>query len=197
MLVFLETQASARKLKLFALSCCRRIWCLLPNKESRVAIEIAERAADASASPVDVAKARADLSQACRYYFKRIGLGIGYHAPRESAMYSVAEAALTDPMAPQKVSAKTLEIAAREEEPSAQCNILREIHGNPFRRLPPRPEAIAPLAERIYAGEWELMPILGEWLQEHGYWSEGEHCLDPNIHHVKGCWVVDWVTGRE
>jgi hypothetical protein len=41
------------------------------------------------------------------------------------------------------------------------------------------------------------MPLLGEWLQEHGYWSEGEHCLHPNIHHVKGCWVVDWVTGRE
>ena len=41
------------------------------------------------------------------------------------------------------------------------------------------------------------MPLLGEWLQEHGYWSEGEHCLDPNNHHVKGCWVVDWVTGRE
>jgi len=40
------------------------------------------------------------------------------------------------------------------------------------------------------------MPILGEWLQEHSYWSEGEHCLDPSIHHVKGCWVVDWVTGQ-
>src|SRR5260370_19437957 len=71
------------------------------------------------------------------------------------------------------------------------------VFGNPFRALPPRPEAIAPLAEQIYAGQWDLMPLLGEWLQEHGYWSEGEHCLDPNNHHVKGCWVVDWVTGRE
>jgi hypothetical protein len=41
------------------------------------------------------------------------------------------------------------------------------------------------------------MPTLGEWLQEHWYWSEGENCLDPNIHHFKGCEVVDWVTGRE
>jgi hypothetical protein len=77
-----------------------------------------------------------------------------------------------------------------------QCGFIRDIFGNPFRPLPPRPEAIAPLAEQIYAGAWDMMPILGEWLQEHGYWSEGEHCLDPNIHHVKGCWVVDWVTGR-
>jgi hypothetical protein len=78
-----------------------------------------------------------------------------------------------------------------------QAQIIRDIFGNPFRPLPPRPEAIAPLAERIYAGEWDKMPLLGQWLQEHGYPTEAEHCLDPNIHHVKGCWVVDWATGRE
>jgi len=75
--------------------------------------------------------------------------------------------------------------------------VLHDVFGNPFFPLPPRPEAIAPLAERIYAGEWGLMPLLGAWLQEHGYWSEGEHCLDPNNQLVKGCWVVDWATGRE
>jgi hypothetical protein len=78
-----------------------------------------------------------------------------------------------------------------------QATLVHDIFGNPFRSLLPRPEAIAPLAERIYAGEWDKMPLLGEWLQEHGYWSEGEHGLDPNNQHVKGCWVVDWVTGRE
>ena len=78
-----------------------------------------------------------------------------------------------------------------------QAQLLRDIFGNPFRPLPPRPEAIAPLAEQIYAGKWDKMPLLGEWLQEHGYPTEAEHCLDQNIQHVKGCWVVDWVTGRE
>jgi hypothetical protein len=85
----------------------------------------------------------------------------------------------------------------RETELAWQVAVLHHVFGNPFRRLPPRPESIIPLVERIYAGEWNLMPLLGEWLQEHGYWDEGEHCLDPNVHHVKGCWVVDWVTGRE
>src|SRR5262249_5005205 len=82
-------------------------------------------------------------------------------------------------------------------EEAAQAAILHEIFGNPFHPLPSRPEAISPLAEQIYAGACDQMPILGEWLQEHGYWSEGGHCLDPSIQHVKGCWVVDWVTGRE
>jgi hypothetical protein len=43
---------------------------------------------------------------------------------------------------------------------------------------------------------WYLILILGEWLQEHGYWTEGEHCLDPDIRHVRGCWIVDWVLGK-
>jgi hypothetical protein len=74
--------------------------------------------------------------------------------------------------------------------------VLRDIFGDPFRRLPPRPEVIAPLAEEINAGRWELVPLLGKWLEEHGFWTEGEHCLDQSIRHVKGCWVVDWVMGR-
>jgi hypothetical protein len=78
-----------------------------------------------------------------------------------------------------------------------QCRLARDVFGNPFRPLPPRPEAIAPLAEEIYTGAWDKMPLLGEWLQEHGYWEIGEHCLDPNNRHVKGCWVIDWVTGLE
>jgi hypothetical protein len=82
-------------------------------------------------------------------------------------------------------------------DPAKRCDLLRDLFGSLFRPLRPRPEAIAPLAEEVYAGRWELLPLLGEWLQEHGFWTEGEHCLDPNIKHVKGCWVVDWVTGRD
>ena len=77
-----------------------------------------------------------------------------------------------------------------------QAKLLRDILGNPFRPLPPRPVAITPLAEQIYAGARDKMPLLGEWLREHGYWSEGEHYFDLKKEHVKGCWVVDWVTGR-
>src|SRR5262249_38494805 len=87
--------------------------------------------------------------------------------------------------------------AAIRAETAAQCDLLREIFGNPYRDLPARPQAITSLAEEIYAGKWELMPLLGEWLQEHGFWQIGEHCLDPSVTHVKGCWVVDWVLRKE
>jgi hypothetical protein len=83
------------------------------------------------------------------------------------------------------------------ERSQQQADLVRDIFGDPFHPLPPRPTEIAPLAEEIYAGAWDKMPLLGEWLQEHGYWDIGEHCLHPETHHVKGCYVIDWITGND
>jgi hypothetical protein len=198
MLEFLGDEASDRRLTLVACACCRRIWHLLPDDKARQVIEIVEQFADrlATASRVRVAgRALAEMPRPEEKFGHSAALacvdltGVTGLKPSRVVGFVMAHAAVA--------AAHAATMAAREAEGEQQCSLLRDIFGNPFRRLPPRPAAIASLAERIYAGEWSLMPLLGEWLQEHGYWSEGEHCLDPKNQHVKGCWVVDWVSGRE
>jgi hypothetical protein len=197
-----------RKLRLFACACCRRMWDDLTDDRSRKAVEAAERFADRLIT-------QSQLKAACGAA-QKVSLKVLNTAGHKEASvwavqaaHEVARSAQTIPSRAQLMSylpdgivnrltsyAEASNIP-RAEELENLATLMRHIFGNPFRPLPPRPEAIAPLAEQIYAGAWDQMPILGEWLQEHGYWSEGEHCLDPSIHHVKGCWVVDWVTGRE
>jgi hypothetical protein len=57
MLEHVEPGASERKLRLFASACCRRIWHLLPEADSRFAVEAAERYADGLAGHEELEQA--------------------------------------------------------------------------------------------------------------------------------------------
>ena len=93
--------------------------------------------------------------------------------------------------------------------------LLREVFGNPFatrrkRKTDPRrgrmfdpawrtSTAVVLAKQMDEAREFSAMPILADALQDAGCDNDDilSHCRDPNQIHVRGCWVVDLVLGKE
>ncbi|MCE9566325.1 MAG: hypothetical protein K8U57_30240 [Planctomycetes bacterium] len=76
--------------------------------------------------------------------------------------------------------------------------------GNPFHPVTVDPawltSTVLPLARQMYdTRDFSAMPILADALQDAGCDNENilEHCRDANGVHVRGCWVVDLVLGKE
>lgn len=95
---------------------------------------------------------------------------------------------------------------ARKAIRQEQCDFLRDIIGNPFRPVEFQPEwllsnngTVVKMAQWIYEQkEYGDLPILGDALEEAGCGSPGilEHCHSARVH-VKGCWALDQILGRE
>ena len=92
--------------------------------------------------------------------------------------------------------------ASEATEGFAQCDLLRDIFGNPFRPVSVDPawltSDVLALARGIYDDKaFDRMPILADALQDAG-------CADPDVlnhcrgdgPHVRGCWVVDLLLGK-
>jgi hypothetical protein len=83
-------------------------------------------------------------------------------------------------------------------------NLVRDIFGNPFRPVALDPawltSTVVALAEGIYAERaFDRMPILADGLQDAGCDNPDvlNHCRDASATHVRGCWVIDLLTGRQ
>jgi hypothetical protein len=97
-----------------------------------------------------------------------------------------------------------------DEERRAQCDLLRDVFGNPFlspRFRPPRLDPslltwggglVGAIARDVYeSGAFERLPILADALEEAGCDSADllEHLRSPGPH-ARGCWGLDLVLGR-
>ena len=63
-----------------------------------------------------------------------------------------------------------------------------------------RTDTVLSLGTQMYkGGEFGAMPILADALQDAGCDNDDilSHCRDASATHVRGCWVVDLVLGKE
>jgi hypothetical protein len=199
-------RASERKLRLFAVACCRRIWHLM-EKGCREAVEAAERFADDPSIPI--APRHAELidwgeehSATARYIARAAGYTASFAmfiaGPTSVFRYPCWEAA--------RYARWVARDAGREGEREAQGMLLHDLFANPFRPLP----AVAPawlhwsagtvlaLARTIYEERsFDQLPVLADALEDAGCDNPVilEHLRGPGLH-ARGCWVLDALLDR-
>jgi hypothetical protein len=90
-----------------------------------------------------------------------------------------------------------------DREQSAQADLLRDIFGNPFRLVAVEAACVtadvAKLAETIYKEcAFNRLPVLAEALERAGCHNAEllSHCRAA-MPHVRGCWALDLILGKE
>jgi hypothetical protein len=201
MIEYLEGKASDRKMRLFGCACCRRAWHLLTDERSRKAVEVCELFADGLAdhSELEAAKQSAHLAVEDNVDTSMDENWSAFDAVETNAGVKAYNAA--------DLAADTLrnyEFAdRREDEMRAQMHLLRDVFGNPFRRVRFvarwRTDAAVAVARTMYEErEFAAMPLLGDALEDAGCVDVNilDHCRVPGPH-IRGCWVVDLVLGKK
>jgi hypothetical protein len=186
----------SRKLRLFAVACCRRIEKLMTEPSDRSAVSLAERYADGEAT----AQALADSLLSANANALRNPRDTSYERACALAAGStlMEDATLTAAQASHWVR-----YVSRADEGTTQATMLRDIFGNPFHPVAFSPEwrtdtAVA-LARQMYdSRDFSAMPILADALQDAGCASADilDHCRDAALTHVRGCWVCDLVLDK-
>jgi hypothetical protein len=203
MLSFLrERGASDRKLRLFAVACCRTVEHLMRRRASRAAVGAAERYADGLAGEPEVVRAW----QAVTMFKLPIpgDLIRGLFEPRAAgaaASWSVARPAYPERAVEQVLRSQP----AGERGVAAEryCAFLRDVVGPLAFRLGYfkakwRTDTTIALARQMYESrDFGAMPILADALQDAGCEVEDivNHCRGSGPH-VRGCWVVDLALGK-
>ncbi|MFO0876676.1 MAG: hypothetical protein U0840_04825 [Gemmataceae bacterium] len=210
MLNFLTANASPRKLRLYAIGCCRRIWSQLRDDRCRHAIEVAQRFADGKASLAELAAAERIVASLARIWgdigspIARATFAIGgaaWATTRQFAWHAAWDAGWDARM----VARDFIPGTSWERERVFQAELLHDLFGNPFDPVVIERDwilandgAVNKLAQVIYEeGRFGDLPILADALEEAGcdHLRLLEHARARQVHY-RGCWVVDAILNH-
>lgn len=223
---YLRGNPPPRKRRLLASACCRRIWKGLWSEELRHAVEAAEQYADGLIQVPELAVAQARAEAVAGPVGERLGhLRPGTEEHRsEATLWSAAWAAANAAhirgqglyvcMISSSPVDNALDYASKYrdyeaqrglDEQRAQCQLFRDIFGNPLRPLSIDPAwlkwnagTVLKIAQRIYDERcFDGMPLLGDALEESGC-TESDilcHCRGSEPH-VLGCWLLDLILNK-
>ncbi|MFY0535368.1 hypothetical protein [Nannocystis pusilla] len=195
---YLREPLGPRKLRLLAVACCRLRWRDLARCGLEHAVQTAEEFAD------DLV----DLDALQRAHEATLGgmaaEDAGGDELENARQARIVVASLTAPD-PQSLDGARRE-SARDFDDAGQAELVREILGNPFKpaRIAPswltwQSGAIVELARAIYEKhDFVLVPRLADQLRAAGCRdSELLEHLQQNRGHVRGCWALDALLGKQ
>ena len=214
MLNSVRETGSSRKFRLFICGCCRHLPDAYLSDEEFESIEYAEKYADGEVTLDCLNRYRSNRprqfhTNGLNWYtsaIKRLTLC------RRKMLFPSAlqQASMTAGLRVDAVYGdyrnehREARRAAKLAELQLVAGIARDIFGNPFRPVAFdaawRTSTAAALAKQMYESrDFGAMPILADALQDAGCTSDDilDHCRDPKQTHVRGCWVVDLVLGKE
>lgn len=184
---FLSKQFSERKLRLVACAYSVPFWPYIVDPRTKVALEAAEKYADRIISINDLRNASESARQA-----EADVRGREY----EWRQWNIAHLAAM-------ISGSVGEVEAVVAGDASIRPWIYDLYGNPFRHINTRREwftsDVVALAKRIYSDrEFDRLPILADALQDAGCDNEDilNHCRGDGSH-VRGCWVVDLILGKQ
>jgi hypothetical protein len=202
---------SDRKLRLFAVACCRRVWNLLtPQQQGQVGA--AEQFADGRIDKKQLKDSRGPIPARFpdpAHEATQVG---SWTAARQGAHHAKIAAGAAAWHARQRQGASETRILARARdeawavERKAQSAILRDLSAHLVRPvavdrrwLTWNGGTIPTLAQAIYDDRaFDRLPILADALEEAGCADVDllAHCRSGG-EHARGCWVVDLLLGKE
>ncbi len=220
MLKFLRGRPSPRKLRLLLCAFCRQSWSLFESERGTLAIELGEQLADGSVSRKHLRTTRRDVllrlgdemgwrEEDAEFMLDRFD---GFHFEdrlpevRRAAVLLIAMRALAEAVSAQHLAQVLRSIADAHAGASdvEDCHMIREVLGNSLQAVhfiaEWRTSTVTAIAQQMYdSRDFSPMPILADALQDAGCDNADllDHCRDAEQVHVRGCWVVDAVLGKE
>ncbi len=203
---FIQGKASDRKLRLFACACCRRGWVLL-IKKCRKSLETAERYADGESSEAKLRLAGMNARVAARVYQRREETAEGIIMSAVAGTCERWIGHISDAVRNAAIGLSFPSDPARMADARReQVLLLRCVFVNPFNAtslnqtwLGWNDGALVKLAQVIYSQRcFDRLPMLADALEDAGCDDADilTHCRSVGPH-VRGCWVIDLLLGKE
>jgi hypothetical protein len=213
MLQHLKDRASSRKLRLFAVACCRDVWKWMPDVRSREGVEVAGKFADGLIGEGELEVVRAGTAGAwtrvwgmashiyqsarAAHFALDLKQEVLFLVPQETANANRNYVTLSSAGDPDAVRESLAEVRRR------QVGWLRDLFGNPFRPVAFDPCWRTPHVLRLARGIYEedafdQLPMLADALLDVGCDDVAilAHCRASGAH-VRGCWPVDLILANK